>query len=71
MVDVSDKLESFTTNRTESVKRLLNGHYIKSGNNIVLLVRKFDKGGAFTIDDETYEKITVEIKDYSIGEPIR
>ncbi len=63
--------ETFTGNRPESVKLLLNGHYIKSGDSLVLLIRRFDKGGVFTIDDEIYEKLTIEIKNYTLGEPVR
>ncbi len=58
-------------NRQESSKLLLNGHYIKPGNNLVLLVRRFDKGSIFTVDDESYEKLTVEIKNYTFDKPIK
>jgi hypothetical protein len=34
------------------------------------LIRKFDKGKLFTIDDETYEKLTIEIRNLKIGVPI-
>lgn len=61
---------AFLKNRPEGVKLLLNGHYVKSGTNLVLLMRKFDKGKLFTIDDETYEKLTIEIKNLKIGIPI-
>lgn len=61
---------AFLKNRPEGVKLLLNGHYVKSGNNLVLLIRKFDAGKLFTIDDETYEKLTIEIKSFKIGVPV-
>lgn len=50
---------------------MLNGHYVTSGNNLVLLIRKFDIGSFFTIDDESYEKLTIEIKNYTVGVPIK
>jgi len=59
-----------TGNRSEAVKHLLNGHYIRSGENLVLLIRKFDKGSTFAIDDESFEKLTIEIRKYTIGVPI-
>jgi hypothetical protein len=63
--------ENFAKNRPESVRLLLNGHYVKSGDSLVLIVRRFDKGRAFTVDDEIYEKITIEIKNYTLGKPIK
>lgn len=60
----------FVGNRKESINLLLNGHYIKAGNSLVLLIRKFDKGSLFSVDDETYEKLTIEIKKYEVGVPM-
>jgi len=62
---------TFTGNRPEPAKLLLNGHYVKSGDSLVLLIRRFDKGSVFTLDDEIYEKLTIEIKNYTLGEPIK
>lgn len=63
--------KAFNRNRPEPARLLLNGHYVQSGNDLVLLIRKFDKGNIFTVDDETYEKLTIEIKSYTLGEPIQ
>ncbi len=62
---------TFTENRPESTKLLLNGHYVKSGNNLVLLFRRYTTGSIFVIDDEGYEKLTIEIRNYILGKPIR
>lgn len=62
---------SIAKNRPEPVKRLLNGHYIESGDSLVFLIRKFDQGKIFSIDDEYFEKLTIEVKNYSIGQPIK
>jgi len=35
-----------------------------------LLIRKFDKGKLFTVDDEVFEKLSVEIKKFKVGVPI-
>ncbi len=61
---------AFLKNRPEGVKLLLNGHYVKSGNNLVLLIRKFNRGSLFTTDRATYEKLTIEIKRFKIGVPL-
>jgi hypothetical protein len=60
-----------TNNRPVFVNYLLNGHYITKGDSIVLIVRRFDTGNFFAIDDEHYEKLTFEIRKYSIGVPMR
>lgn len=62
---------SFTSIRPEPAKLLLNGHYVSTGKNLVLLIRQFDKGSPLTIDDEIYEKLTIEIKDYTVGVPMK
>jgi len=49
---------------------LLSGHYVEADDNLVLLIRSFDRGSFFSIDDEGYEKLSIEIKSYRIGEPI-
>lgn len=64
-------IEPITRNRPEDTKLLLNGHYVKSGDGLVLLLRRFEKGKTFTVDDETFEKLTIEIKGYTLDEPIR
>jgi hypothetical protein len=56
--------------RDPAIKRLLAGHYIEGGARLVLLLRTFDQGKPFVIDDETYEKLTVELRSYEIGIPI-
>lgn len=63
-------VEPITKNRPEAAKLLLNGHYVKSGDSLVLLVRKFNKGKAFTVDDESFVKLTIEIKKYTLGEAL-
>lgn len=60
----------FLKNRPEGGKLLLNRHYVKSGNNLVLLIRKFNRGSLFTTDSATYEKLTIEIKRFKIGIPL-
>lgn len=62
--------ETYVKNRPESAKLLLNGHYVKTGDCLVLLFRKFNKGHLFTVDDETYEKLTIEIKNFTVGKSI-
>ena len=57
-------------NRPIPAKLLLDGHYIREGNSVVLLLRKFNVGDLFTIDDEYFEKLTIEIKKFKIGIPI-
>jgi hypothetical protein len=59
------------SNRNHAIERLLAGHYIESGDKLILLVRKFDKGKLDAIDDETYEKITLEIQSYNEGKPMQ
>ena len=49
---------------------LLNGHHVRPGSRTVLLIRRFDIGGVLTTDDENYEKISIEINNYSIGVPV-
>lgn len=65
------KGDAFSGNRPKSAKLLLNGHYVKAGDSLVLLIRRFDNGCVFTVDDETYEKLTIEIKNYTLGVPIQ
>jgi len=62
---------AFLKSRPEPVGLMLNGHYVKTGNNLVLLIRRFDRGEFFTLDDEIYEKLTIEIRRFDIGVPIR
>jgi len=66
----SDRGE-LTGSRPDAVKLLLNGHYVRTGKSLVLLIRKFDQGNALTVDDELYEKVTIEIQDYPLGIPIK
>jgi hypothetical protein len=56
--------------RDAAIERLLAGHYIERGEHLVLLIRAFDEGNPRVIDDETYEKLTVELRSYEIGTPI-
>jgi hypothetical protein len=62
--------EPFLAKRSDGAKTLLSGHYIRPGNNLVILIRKFDPGSPVAIDDETFEKLTIEIKKTSVGSPI-
>jgi len=72
LISFADVDESaFFGKRPEPTKLLLNGHYVTSGNNLVLLIRRYDKGNLFTIDDESYEKLTIEIKKYTVDIPIK
>lgn len=68
-LDVNGDL-GFVKGRTKEVNLLLSGHYVEPGNDLVLLMRHFCGGDLFAIDDETYEKISIEINDYKIGIPI-
>jgi hypothetical protein len=63
---------SYVLDRDERVNLLLSGHYVEDGENLVLLIRTFDPGSIVAIDDETFEKLTIEIEKDSIhvGEPI-
>lgn len=61
---------AFLKSRPESIRMLLNGHYVKPGKNLVLLIRRFDRGKLFTIDDEIYEKLTIQIRSFKTGVPI-
>lgn len=61
----------YIRNRRKGVQLLLNGHYISSGGNLVLLVRKWDRGPSHIMDVATFEKLTVEIEAYESGVPIR
>ena len=72
MLSISERNELIDNkNRSEPIKLLLNGHYIESGKNLVLLIRKFDVGKRTAIDDEYFEKLTIEIKKYELGKPIK
>ncbi|MBU2628102.1 MAG: hypothetical protein KKE61_05765, partial [Proteobacteria bacterium] len=72
IVDISQADEFvITSKRSESTKLLLNGHYVKSGESLVFLIRRFEKGNLFVFDDESFEKLTIEIKNYKIGKPIK
>ena len=62
--------EKYENDKKKNRELLLGGHYIKEGKNIVLLIRKWKAGKIYIIDDEWYEKLTIEIKDYQIGIPI-
>jgi hypothetical protein len=57
--------------RDRAIERLLSGHYIESGDKLILLIRKFDKGDSHAVDDETYEKTTLEIENYDDGRTIQ
>jgi hypothetical protein len=57
--------------RDRAIERLLSGHYIESGDKLILLIRKFDKGDSHAVDDEPYEKITLEIGNYDDGGTIQ
>jgi hypothetical protein len=65
-----DDEAQFLRERKEEVKLLLHGHYIKSGDYLIILLRKFERGSLFAIDDEGYEKLTIEIKEYKSDVPI-
>lgn len=45
---------------------LLGGHYIISGEKLLILIRKWNPGKLFVVDDEYYEKLTIEIGDINI-----
>jgi len=62
--------ELFLAERSDGAKTLLSGNYIRPGDNLVILIRKFDPGSPVAIDDETFEKLTVEIKKAAMGSPI-
>lgn len=56
--------------RNLAIERLLSGHYIESGDNLIILIRKYDRGDPDAVDGETYEKITFAIKNYEEGKPM-
>ena len=62
--------EPVFANRSAGAKALLRGHYVGPGNNLVILIRRFDPGSPLAIDDETFEKLTIEINKANIGTPI-
>lgn len=70
---ITDNID-YSQETDEEIKgriQLLSGHYIDKGNNLVLLVRESDIGSFFTIDDEKYTKISIEIEDCQYGVPIQ
>jgi hypothetical protein len=52
------------------VRLLLNGHHVQPGRNLVLMIRAFDRGELFALDDDTFEKLTVEISEKDVGKPL-
>ncbi|MFN8602634.1 MAG: hypothetical protein U0842_19395 [Candidatus Binatia bacterium] len=47
------------------------GNWIEPGSSTVLLLREYDPGGRFTIDDEKFEKLTVELPYVRAGDRFR
>jgi len=56
--------------RNNDTSMLLTGHYIESGTNTVLIIRKYDKGSIFSVDDEIFQKLTIQLDEFEIGTPI-
>ena len=57
--------------RPPAVQRLLAGHHIERGRALVLVARTWDPGSFFTIDDEMYTKLTIEIAKYEPDVPLK
>jgi len=57
--------------RQQEAEALLRGPSVKRGNGTVILMRKFDRGELFTIDDETFEKLTIKIPEGEVGKTMR
>lgn len=49
---------------------LVAGHQIESGPHLVLLLRTFEPGHWFTVDDERFDKLTIEVHSYRPRVPI-
>ena len=56
--------------REPGIARLLDGHHIGAGDKVVLLVRKFDYGELTSVDDEIFEKLTIQIRKAEVGAPV-
>jgi hypothetical protein len=67
---VADRCQALA-GRDPAIERLLAGHYIERGEHLVLLIRAFDEGKSLVIDDETYDKLTLEIRHYELGIPLQ
>ena len=66
----TDEKQNLIRDRNEVSNLLLSGHYISSGNSTILMIRNFDRGNILSVDDETYEKFSIELKNYEVGVPI-
>ncbi len=60
----------FLEERNKTTNRVLSGHYISPGNNLVVLFRESDCGDPSVDDDQTFTKITIEIENYKSYTPI-
>ncbi len=49
---------------------LVEGHHIRRGGDLVLLMRRYDRGSLFIIDDEGFKKLTIEIPAAELGRSI-
>ena len=56
--------------RSPTVARLLAGHYVEPGRGLVLLDRRTKSGSLFSVDTQTYEKLTIELARADVGVPI-
>ncbi len=61
---------NISKDKSDPIKNLINGHYIAPGNNLVFLLNQFEVGEKFSVDDEYYKNLTIEIINYTIGEAI-
>jgi hypothetical protein len=52
-------------------QRLLVGHHVISGDRLVLLIRRYDPGYIFRLDDEEFEKLSIEIPLDMVGREVR
>lgn len=56
--------------RSEPVRRLLSGHYVKQGESLVVLIRRFDSGDFFATDTQVFEKLSIELPAEPLGKVV-
>ena len=61
---------NFINDRDKEINLLLQGHYLEQGKNTILMLRTFDAGEFLGSDDETFQKLSIELQDKRVGVPI-
>ncbi len=70
LMGITEQIDNPKDDIEKNKALLIGGHYLKSGKNLVLIIRKWESGSIFTIDDESYEYFTLELSEFTIGKPI-